>query len=939
MILSGIVEKKRILLLLLLGISLRAATQQFGGNPPSLKWKQINTDTARIIFPTGLDQQAREISSIIHKLASTTQKTIGGQTRKVDIVLQTLPTTANGYVSLGPFRSEFFLTPRQNSFELGSLPWHKTLALHEFRHVQQYSNFRRGISKAFYILFGQEGQALANSLAVPDWFWEGDAVYQETLLSAQGRGRLPFFFNDYRSLWTSGKNYSWMKLRNGSYQDLVPNHYQLGYMLVGYGYEKFGSDIWKKVTLDAAAFNGLFYPFQKSFKKHTGEDFTLFRREAIDFFKKNGEPSTTDTVAEYGRTHKHFEGNEQFPYWKDEVNIIYLKSDFKRIPAFYLKNMVTGKEKKIKTKSISSDEYFSYNNNRIIYSANEPDARWGWKNYEVIKVVDLKTGEERKVTSKTRYLSPDISRDGTRIVAVNTDLSGANTLDLINASNGSVISTIPNPEKYIFTYPKFFQNNKIVSAVRNNSGEMALGIFDAHSGSAEWLTPFSMNAIGFPQVYGDSISFSMTENGQDKLFIAAGGKIFRFDPSPANNSTSNYQLAVKNGKYAWTAFTSAGFHLYTGTGTFNERAGDNSHENDFYPLKKLDAHVDLIRDVAIIDYPVKKYSQSYKLLNFHSWRPYFSDPDYTYSLISQNILNTLQSEIYFSYNRNEQFKETGAVFSYGGFFPVLSAGGSFTFDRSFADSSGVINWNEVNALARISVPLSFAGGTFYQNINLAATLNTKQVFYTGSAKGNIADKKFNYAEWSLNITNQQMRARQNIFPRFAQSLVARYRHIINNYSAHQLLLSSSLYFPGFSRNHSIVIQGAYQHRDTAQQYTFTNSFPFSRGYSDIDFPRMWKIGGNYHFPIAYPDEGFGNILYLLRIRGNLFYDYSEIKSIQSGRTFPFKTAGMELYFDTRWWNQLALSIGVRYNRLLDNELLGLAPNQWEIILPVNLLDR
>src|SRR6188472_2929872 len=132
MILSGIVEKKSILLLLVLAISIHAHTQQFGGNPPSVKWNQVNTDTARIIFPPGLEKQALDIADIVHKLASITQQTIGDRVAKINIVLQALPTTANGYVSLGPFRSEFFLTPRQNSFELGSLPWHKTLALHEY---------------------------------------------------------------------------------------------------------------------------------------------------------------------------------------------------------------------------------------------------------------------------------------------------------------------------------------------------------------------------------------------------------------------------------------------------------------------------------------------------------------------------------------------------------------------------------------------------------------------------------------------------------------------------------------------------------------------------------------------------------------------------------------------------------------------------------------
>jgi hypothetical protein len=935
MILSGIVEKKRILLLLALACSLIAGAQQFGGNPPSLKWKQINTDTARVIFPSGIEKQALEVSTLIHKLASTTVKTIGDQATKINIVLQPLPTTANGYVSLGPFRSEFFLTPRQNSFELGSLPWHKTLALHEYRHVQQYSNFRRGLSRVFYYLFGQEGQALANNLAIPDWFYEGDAVYQETLLSDQGRGRLPNFYNDYRSLWASDKNYSWMKLRNGSYTDLVPNHYQLGYMLVGYGYEKFGPDIWRNITRDAASFKGLFYPFQKSFKKHTAQSLTSFANEAMNYFGRKYIGS--DSVSEFGKRQSNFIGNEEFPYLSGNSDVIYLGSDFKNIPAFYSRNFITGKERKIRSKSISTDNYFSYNNGRIVYSAFDPDPRWGWKNYEIIKLLDVKSGEEKTVTHKTRYLSPDISVDGSKIVAVNTHLSGTNELVMINSQNGELISKIPNPQQYIFTYPKFFDNNKIVAAVRNDKGQMALGVFN-DNGDVEWLTPFSLNVIGFPVVNKDTISFTMTEGGQDKLFVSVKGETLLFVPDVKNNSTGDYQLAFNNGKYVWSAFTSAGYHLFSSPGTF-KKISLSTGENNFYSFKTLNQPLNLIHDTTIVSRPIQKYSSSFGLLNFHSWRPYFSDPEYSYSLISQNILNTLQSELYFTYNRNEKFKETGAIFSYGGWYPVISAGGSFTFDRSFADSARVINWNEFSALAGLSVPLSFTTGTYFQNLTLAGSFNTKQVYYTGNSKQDFNDKRFNYAEWSVSAGNQQLRARQNIFPRFAQSIFARYRHIINNYTAHQLLLNSAFYFPGLAPNHSIVFQASYQHRDTLQQYNFSNSFPISRGYSDLDFPRMWKVGGNYHFPIAYPDKGFGNIIYLFRLRGNVFYDYSEVKSLRTGVAYPFRTVGSELYFDTKWWNQLALSIGIRYSRLLDNETVGLAPNQYEIVLPVNLLSR
>ncbi len=187
--------------------SLTLQAQEFGGNPASQKWKQINTDTARVIFPEGLDSTATRVASVIHQVASQQPASLGSQLRKINIVLQNQTTIGNGYVQLGPYRSEFFLTPILDNFSEGSIAWADQLALHEYRHVEQFNNFRMGLSKAMYYLFGEEGLALAINAAVPDWFYEGDAVYQETLLSSQCRGRLPLFLNAYTSLWQAGKNY------------------------------------------------------------------------------------------------------------------------------------------------------------------------------------------------------------------------------------------------------------------------------------------------------------------------------------------------------------------------------------------------------------------------------------------------------------------------------------------------------------------------------------------------------------------------------------------------------------------------------------------------------------------------------------------------------------------------------------------------------------
>ncbi len=127
--------------------------QQFGGFPSKTKWKQINTDTARIIFTSGAVDEAKRVATIVHSMAS--KNPIGDKTGKINIVLQSQTTLANGYVGLGPFRSEYYLVPGGNIFDFGNLPWTEQLAIHEYRHVQQYNNFNRGLSKLTgYVLGG-----------------------------------------------------------------------------------------------------------------------------------------------------------------------------------------------------------------------------------------------------------------------------------------------------------------------------------------------------------------------------------------------------------------------------------------------------------------------------------------------------------------------------------------------------------------------------------------------------------------------------------------------------------------------------------------------------------------------------------------------------------------------------------------------------------------
>jgi hypothetical protein len=133
------------------------------------------------------------------------------------------------------------------------------------------------------------------------------------------------------------------------------------------------------------------------------------------------------------------------------------------------------------------------------------------------------------------------------------------------------------------------------------------------------------------------------------------------------------------------------------------------------------------------------------------------------------------------------------------------------------------------------------------------------------------------------------------------------------------------------------LAGSFQQVDT-NNILFSNRFANSRGYEDLFYSRMWKASANYHFPLLYPDRGVGNIVYLLRLRSNIFYDYTKVFSRDKLSTMPLRSAGTELFFDTRWWNQLAVTFGFRYSYLHDSHRAGLNnQHRFEFILPVNLI--
>lgn len=928
-------------LVFLLFINCCVSAQQFGGNPSSVKWLQINTDTVRIIFPRGDLARAERIASVIHGMQKSYGQTIGNNIHKFSIVLQNQGLLSNGYVGLAPYRSEWYTTAPQNTFSLGANTWTDILATHEFRHVQQYSNFNKGLSHVATFFLGQQGQLVANALAVPDWFFEGDAVYNETKLSKQGRGKLPLFLGSYQSLFLAGKQYSYMKMRNGSFRDYVPDHYALGYLLVAYGRKKYGEDIWRTITDDAVRFKPLLYPFQGALKKHTGITFDHFVTDAMQYYRQQWMAAKPDSVAWITATTDHAVVNYQYPYASGDGSLVVVKSGNRQVPAFY-KISPGGAEQKIAVKNISTDNYYSYRNGKIIYAAYQPDPRRANREYHTIRVLDINTGEEKTAATHTRFFSPDISGDGSRILAVDAGETGNSSLVLMDNS-GNVLDSITESGIF-FSYPKFSADGShCYVAGRNSSGDMSLiqyKLSGAHE--KEILFAASAREIGFIAVQQDTVLFTTTYQGRDELWGMVAGAETRGPYRLATFATGLYQGALlPGGKLAAAAFTAQGYRI----GTFQpvwERTALRNELKDLYAGDVFNQRDhDFLETVAQRNYPVSKYPKSFHLLNIHSFRPYYENPEFSFTLYGQNVLNTFQSEIAYTYNENEGSHKMGYQGIFGGWYLQPVFGVSQRWNRTGRLSTfsidTLVHWNELEAYAGLQLPLDLSGGKNYRYLTISSTYRLDKIQWTGLAEKLFRDKTYPYQQTWVSYSSQIQKSQQQIYPHFAESVFLQYRNLVSAGTAHQFLASGALYLPGIAGNHSIVLTAAYHGRDTLQQYLFSNDFPFSRGYSGVDFPRMWRLGINYHLPLAYPDWGFGNIVYFLRVRANLFFDYTEGQSLRTGTRYPFKTAGSELYFDTRWWNQQPVSFGFRYSRLLDQAFSGAGEqNVWEFILPVQL---
>ena len=691
----------KIIFLLTLLIPSMAQAQFYvtGDDPGRLKWKFIDTESFRIIYPHDCDSLAREYAFKLEKykvpVSLSTGKMVGqGDGKLMPVVLHTY-NGANGSVAWAPKRMDLFTIP--TAYDPDPMPWSTMLSVHEGRHVTQMQFGMMDKKKGFKYVFGEMWNILASLVFPGMYLIEGDAVIAETALTQSGRGRTADFLNYYRIAFDNGDLRSWDRWKFGSQKHFAPDRYALGYMTYGgvryiYDYPDFlkdGYDVASQNVIGFARFKNIIKDNRTGLKiRNTFEVVrdtmqAMWNRDAqarapFIYAEEVSNPSSVYT----NYSHTAIIGND----------IYTIKSGYQHTPTL-IKIDDQGNETRIRSMSHEMSDLVPFGNS-LIWSEEIPDERWSMKSDSRIRSIDFKVRKKKYLSSRSVLTYNPSSADST-MVAVQYFTEGTTGI----AINGQSVAA---PDNLQIVEAALTGEHIYVSAISDNG-------FGIYSYDGTWdvvLEPQPVKIKDF-KAYGNELMFTSDRTGVNELYhlnpttgelrqktvtkygaedFVYGGNGYLYYSVPTLNGLRIYRTPEDSLINRKVDFTEK--YSYIIADCLSEQENRLAAEAGYD--KAVDE--DLKAEDVYISEP-KRYRKAAHMFNIHSWAPVYVNVDnimnmsYDYifqaaslgaTAIMQNRLATGVGEFGYSAHKDPydktKWRHSGHFkFTYSGLYPVIEA--------------------------------------------------------------------------------------------------------------------------------------------------------------------------------------------------------------------------------------------------------------------------
>ena len=903
---------------------------QTGEDPASINWRQLNSENFQLIYPDYYENQAQNLANVLEEVYKYGGYSLKHKPKKISVILHTQTVQSNGLVGWAPKRSEFYTTPHQSIYPQD---WLEQLALHEFRHVVQIDKINENLPGIIKAILGEQGTALVFGAHLPWWYIEGDAVVTETALSNYGRGRLPSFLMEHQAQVVEKGVFSYDKSYFGSYKDFVPNHYKLGYYLIGGSRIQYGSEIWEDVLTRAGKNPITFIPVNRVLKNKadlskSGLYYSVFD-SLQQVWQEEDKNYTSFDFKTISPEYKVFT-NYQFNYWYNDSTLLSYKTSFDDIAQF-VKIDQNGNEKKIFFPGTIFRQSVNYRDNLIVWSEQIPDLRWTHSGKSLIRIFQIESKKLFEIDTEFKAFSPAISPDKMKVVVAETDFSNNYYLSVYRIPDGKLLHRFQSDANNYFFSPAWINNDELATVILTSKGKR-LAKVNLQSGEFDILVNRDLGELKHLRVSGNHLFFISSFSGKNSLYRLNFStnqivKIYepRFGVEFPAISSDEQRIALSD-------YTAEGFRIIE----------INDYQKNSIPLENVkpanykmanilaeqEPGVPDFSTMDTIHYPSKKYSKFLNLFNFHSWAPLFIDASsYEFwpgaSVMSQNKLGTSETIFGYKYYISEKTGQFYAGYKFKGWYPIFNfdvtsgnRASEFTMINQYTNSRGEViqqdttterfTWGETNANVDVRLPLNFSKGVFNRRLQPELSYNFTLYNHQESTPHTFIEGNYHSLTSRLYYHQLLKQSYRDVYPDFGVVLDLAHRSSPFGTAAFGNLTTAQtvLYLPGLSKNHGIKFYGGYQTKKINGTRGFSDALRYPRGWGKISTTKMFSTATDYKMPVIYPDWKIDGLLYVRRTNLSLYFDYARLKgniynegNISGTFTKDITSLGSELTFD------------------------------------------
>ena len=971
---------KKLLILLaftvLAALPARAQYNQFGAAPTTTRWSRIRGDHFDVIFPREIDSLAREY---LYQFERTREATLAGlhiDPPRMPMVLQPYNMYSNGSVSWAPRHIELYTTPPGNI--LYAQDWITQLAVHEGRHVGQFTHYTKGALFPFQILGGEHGFAIAFPSTTQ---MEGDAVVHETDITGSGRGRDPEFLKYYRAAFLADDFRSYDAWRYGSYRYYTPNKYAFGYLIASNMRARSGNYYAGGDLLEEKVHSWwrLFSQSHRSYIKASGTTARKNWREAVARntatwkweYMMRAPYTKPDYVLQY-RSRFYAEFNDPLPFDRG----VYATLTGMPYERSLVRIDTLGKPHYVRAFAPSTSALVK-DGESILFSEIIPDPRWGQRSWSILRRYDTRTGTMTSLTRRTRYVNPSVAPDGTILAAEYPVQGGSNVVVLDH--DGALLQRIPAPE-----------NGQIVNVVQAGHARYATvvtqqgeGLYRYADGAWSCIINPQKRAIRDLGVAADDKLYFVSDlDGLSNIyaFQTATGDVRRWVNAPYSAARPYYDADAKALYYA--NYDHMGYmpvRLPDGkedgkAASFealyvNQLADLNASQMEGIVAPRTEAEDARLRS-HIDSLETRPYSKLLHGFHIHSWAPFYANVDRLMNdlgslslsqfeniteylapgvtILSQNELGTVVATAGYSYFRKHHGAH--AYLKYSGLYPVFEAAFDFNErDRIEQDIRFQPDGTPVMLLdtiakpslrfnAQVSVPLSFSRGgwttTFTPRVGYVMTNDAFRIEPMGTRPMQ-ENPMTHILTGNLLLDTRVARATSRLTPRLGFGIELSGERRIGQETARKPVyaLRAYTYLPGFRVEDGFKLSyfRQYQPQDGLLYSPDYNLVRRPYGYDNMILMDYHRLLAEYALPLYAGDVNGGFFFYLKRIILIPFVDLArdlhspqmDGNQVTAFASRNFLSYGTRLLFNTYLFRiGTEFKIGIQYSRTYDSDKWG-----------------